>query len=104
MLKELGADQLPKTSVNALKIKFHTNDEDKDDDTGLSVVIAGVAAWTQTSNEHYADHGDYIKDFKPESAPLASLHNRTFTICIKPNGNDTWRFNYKVYGLKSDGS
>lgn len=41
----------PPETINNLSVTFHTNDEDKDGDTGVSVRIGQVASWEQTVND-----------------------------------------------------
>jgi hypothetical protein len=96
----------PPVIVNGLQVLFHTNDEDKDNDTGLSVTIANgsVAEWHQTQNEKYVDNSDHVKELTPSAVRLDALKSQLLEICISPNGNDTWRFNVTLTGTPSDGS
>src|SRR5438067_2098434 len=41
------------SKLSNLTINFHTNDEDKDDDTGLQVRVGTVAEWRQVGKEKY---------------------------------------------------
>jgi hypothetical protein len=84
--------------VRNLRIAFHTNNEDKDDDTGVQVEVLRVAEWHQQAKEKYPDNSDFMKVFSPSTVKLADLQGNTLRICISPNGNDTWRFNYSLLG------
>ncbi len=96
----------PPVMVNGLRVLLHTNDEDKDNDTGVAVTIANgsVAEWHQTQNEKYSDNSDHVKALNPSTVPLAALKGQLLEICISPNGHDTWRFNVTLTGAPSDGS
>lgn len=89
--------------VNNLQVIFHTNDENKDHDTGVSVTIQNVAQWQQTQDEEFTDGSDHVKLLSPSSVPLSSLTGHALDVCISPVGNDTWRFNLKLSGTRSDG-
>lgn len=56
---------------------FHTNDDDKDHDTGLTISIE-------------KGHDLFAKS--------------TTTLSIQPDGNDTWRFNYFLELGYNDGT
>ena len=91
--------------VNQLRVLFHTNDDDKDNDSGLAVTIqnGNVAEWHQTQNERFPDHSDTQKMLNPSTVLLSALHGQKLEICLSPNGNDTWRFNMTLIGTRSDG-
>jgi len=108
-LSTINIIQAPPTpvpvTVSGLQIFFHTNDDDKDNDTGLSVTIqnGNVAEWHQTQNEVFHDHSDHVKVMNPSTVPLSALHGQLLEICIAPNGHDTWRFNMTLSGTRTDG-
>jgi hypothetical protein len=91
-------------------IKFHTNDDDKDNDTHVTVVVRDanqvVAARVDNDFGHFDDHSD--------SGPFAlvvqnpstrdSLQSGSLTIRIDPNGHDTWKFNLFLMLEFNDGS
>lgn len=89
--------------VNDLQVAFHTNDENKDQDTGVSVTIQNVAQWQQTQDEEFTDGSDHVKPLNPGSVPLSSLTGHALDVCISPVGHDTWRFNMTLSGNRSDG-
>jgi hypothetical protein len=95
--------QPPPVIVSGLQVAFHTNDEDKDDNTGVAVTIQNVAEWHQTQNEVFPDGSDRIKNLNPSSVPLSNLSGHLLEVCISPVGNDTWRFNMTLSGTRSDG-
>jgi hypothetical protein len=92
-----------KIMVSDLQVAFHTNDDDKDNDTGLSVTIQNVTEWHQVQNEVFPDQSDKIKRLNPNSVPLSDLSGHLLEVCISPVGNDTWRFNLTLSGTRSDG-
>ena len=91
-------------------ITFQTNDEDKDDDTTVAVTVFlrdGRTAVAQTNNA-FAKFGN-----DSEMGPFAlwvsnpvtreQLKTGHVTIGISPLGNDTWRFNFVLDLIFSDG-
>jgi hypothetical protein len=96
------------TLVNA-NITFHTNDEDKDDDTVVYVSVqkgTTVAAQITDRFQHFNDHSDAGPFDLEIVTPLTrdDLKTGNMTIAITPNGNDTWRFNFFLDLRFSDGS
>ena len=90
-------------------ITFHTNDEDKDNDTLVSVSVqkgATVAARIEDRFQHFNDHSDAGPFDLLVVNPLTrdQLKTGNMKIAIKPNGNDTWRFNFFLDLRFSDGS
>lgn len=92
------------------RISFHTTDEDKDDDTHVTVTLVdddGITA-ARISNDfgHFDDHSD--------SGPYAltilnpsrkdSLQSGKIILRIDPNGHDTWRFNFFIDMQFGDGT
>jgi len=94
----------PPPMLSNLSITFHTNNDDKDNDTGVQVRIGTAAEWHQTSNQVFPDNSDVTKVFSPSQVRLSDVQGQSFSICISPNGNDTWRFNYILAGTRDDGS
>jgi hypothetical protein len=92
------------------EVSFHTNDEDKDDDTQVTVTVrdkdGGTAAQVSADWAHFDDNSD------AGPFPLTVQQGRSWesmtagrtTIAIDPNGHDTWRFNFHVDLVFSDGS
>src|SRR6185503_2331791 len=89
--------------VSDLKIAFHTNDDDKDNNTGVSVTIQNVAEWHQVQDEVFPDQSEVVKALIPNSVALSNLRGHVLEVCISPVGNDTWRFNLTLTGKRSDG-
>lgn len=95
--------------VNAT-IQFHTNDEDKDDDTHVTVTVVDsnqvVAARVSNDFGHFdnnSDDGPFGLTVQNPSSKDA-LQSGRVTIHIDPNGHDTWRFNFFLDLIFDDGS
>ncbi len=97
------------TLANAM-ISFHTNDEDKDHDTHVTVTVEDfnrvVVARIDNDFGHFDDHSDngpyglqILNNSKKED-----LSRGHFSIRIDPNGHDTWRFNLFLTLVFSDNS
>ena len=112
----LPADKTPTPPVTLVstlancQITFDTNDEDKDDDTHVlvSVVDANNVLAAQISSDfvHFDDHsshGPYSLQILNPSARTDLVRGHV-TIQIDPNGHDTWRFNYELDLIFSDGT
>lgn len=91
-------------------IRFHTNNEDKDSDTHVTVTVRDdnnvTAAFISNDFGHFDDNSDSgpfgLEIRNPSS--IDSLQRGTLTIHIDPNGHDTWRFNLSLLSLLfSDG-
>jgi aqualysin 1 len=92
-------------------ISFHTNDEDKDYDTDATVEIyakngklvasAGIGSWQRFANNE--DDGPFNLTTLDPSVTMSSLHGGSVRIVIRPNGHDTWRFNFNTRINFSDG-
>jgi hypothetical protein len=96
------------TLVNA-NITFHTNDEDKNDDTLVTVSVQKgdtVAAQISDRFQHFNDHSDAGPFDLEIVTPLTRDELKTGLVSmeITPNGNDTWRFNFFLDLRFSDGS
>jgi hypothetical protein len=94
--------------VSALA-SFHTNDDDKDDDTILTVTIerapdefAKVDNIIGTFDDH-TDNGPFGLSIQGLISK-STLPGATTTLRIQPDGNDTWRFNYFLDLVYSDGT
>lgn len=93
----------PPPRLSDLTIAFHTNDDDKDDDTGVQVQVGTVAEWHQEGKEKYPDNSDHAHTLRPAQVNLADIQGKQLRICISPNGNDTWKFNYTLTGRRDNG-
>jgi hypothetical protein len=98
----------PERMVRSLWITFHTNDDDKDQDTGLVVEVRSsgrvLARFQQLRDKVYRDgftHSEQLEIFGPVFD--AEMENATLSLDIIPNGSDTWRFNWELSGTWSDG-
>jgi hypothetical protein len=91
---------MPKLS-NA-SISFHTNDEDKDDDTHVTLEVRDqnnvMAARVDNDFGHFDDHrdnGPFGLVVRNPSEKI-DLQRGSVKIHIDPNGHDTWRFNFDL--------
>ena len=91
-------------------ITFQTNDEDKDDDTWLDVivalidghVVARVSDFFGTFHDNHED-GPYDLEFV-DPRTRGEMKGGNVTLNIDPTGNDTWRFNFFLDLLFDDGA
>jgi hypothetical protein len=91
-------------------IKFHTNNEDKDSDTHVTVTVVDsdniVAARVDNDFGHFDDNSDNgpfgLMVQNPSSQER--LQAGRVVVRIDPNGKDTWRFNFFLDLLFNDGS
>jgi len=91
-------------------IKFHTNDDDKDDDTHVTVTVRDsnqiIAARIDNDFGHFddqSDNGPFGLIVINQSAK-SNLQTGSVTIRIDPNGHDTWKFNFFLALVFDDGS
>src|SRR5690349_4560434 len=91
-------------------IRFHTNNEDKDSDTHVTVVVVDsdniVAARIDNDFGHFDDNSDNGPFGLIVQNPSSQdrLQAGRVAIRIDPNGHDTWRFNFFLDLLLNDGS
>jgi hypothetical protein len=96
-------------TLTSASITFHTNDDDKDDDTIVYVSVqkgTTVAADITDRFGHFnnnSDSGPFDLLMK-NSLTREQLRTGNVTLAITPNGNDTWRFNFFLDLRFSDGS
>ena len=91
-------------------VTFHTNDEDKDDDTQVDIFVllsdkkTIVARLTECFG-HFSDHSDSgpYNLVLVKSVSRDDLKQGHVDLEIVPNGNDTWRFNFLLDLYFSDG-
>jgi len=88
---------------------FHTNDDDKDDNTILTISIekghdeyAKVDGITGKFDDH-SDNGPFGVNIEG-TVRKSALPGATLTLKIRPSGNDTWKFNCFLELQFSDGS
>ena len=91
------------TIVRDLTVTIRTNDEDKDDDSGVRIAIDGLAHWEQTDKIHYGNWSTHIWSLNPPAVRLDDLAGRYVSICMLPSGDDTWKFNFLLQGNRNDG-
>ena len=94
----------------AANIKFHTNDDDKNEDTHLTVVVrdeeGNIAARIDDDFGLFKDQSD-SGPFDLEllnKAQRAKLRSGTVEIRIDPENTDVWKFNYFLDLLFTDES
>jgi len=93
-------------SVRELVVIFHTKDDDKDDDTVVTVTLtndSGDEFARGSSSGRYPDDTDRslaLNLIKP--IPLSNTPMKV-SLSVKPNGHDTWLFDYTVQGKLSNG-
>jgi hypothetical protein len=91
-----------RVEVTNASITFHTNDEDKDDDTHVTVIVRDssnvLAANVANDFGHFNDHSDNgpFELIVRNPSERADLQRGSVKIRIDPNGNDTWRFNFDL--------
>ena len=91
-------------------IKFHTNNEDKDSDTHVTVTVVDsdniVAARVDNDFGHFDDNSDNGPFGLIVQNPSSQdrLQAGKVVIRVDPNGHDTWRFNFFLDLLFNDGS
>jgi len=91
-------------------IKFHTTNDDKDNDTHVTVDIMNgngtVVAHIDNDFGHFNDNSDNGPYDIPISGTLnlSDMPRGSVKIRIDPNGHDTWNFNYFLNMTFSDGT
>lgn len=91
-------------------ISFHTNDDDKDWDTELTVIVYDedkkVAARISNNFGKFpndSNNGPFSLTIYNQSS-IDKLQKGSVDIKISPNGNDTWKFNFFLDLQFDDGS
>jgi len=91
-------------------VTFHTNDDDKDDDTRVDIYVRladkrTIVAKLVECLGHFSDHSDAgpYNLVLIKSVSRDELRTGNVDLEIVPNGNDTWRFNFLVDLYFSDG-
>lgn len=102
------------TGDNAVLIRasvsFHTNGEDKDDDSRVGVTVRlmdqTVVASIADEFGHFDDHSDAgpFDLLITQAATRGALKTGSVAVKIEPNGDDTWRFNFFLDLLFEDGA
>jgi hypothetical protein len=100
----------PDPLLTLARVTFHTNDDDKDNDTLVEVevrlndstVVAKLSDWLS----HFPDHSDAgpftLRMVHP--ARRSELRTGSVNILAEAIFNDTWRFNFVVDLLFDDGA
>jgi hypothetical protein len=97
-------------NLKSCTIKFHTNDDDKDGDTHVTITVRDanqvIAARIDNDFGHFNDNSDngpfglIVKNPSPRSI----VEKGSVNIRIDPNGNDNWRFNFYLELVFDDGN
>jgi hypothetical protein len=97
-------------TLRAANIKFHTNDDDKNEDTHLTVVVrdeeGNIAARIDDDFgifKDQSDSGPFDLELLTKSQKTA-LRSGTVEIRIDPANTDVWKFNYFLDLLFTDES
>jgi len=95
--------------IKNCRLRFHTNDEDKDLNTHVTVTVRDevgrIAARIDSDFNHFDDHTDFETSLPiRHQSTVAELQAGTVTIRIDPNGSDTWRFNFDLDLVFEDNS
>ena len=112
--------------VKEVLVKFHTNDDDKDRDTKLTTDFMCHDSIFASSNirpskeifgqnfgpffasytDNFSDNHDtpWINVGVSNGVAKSIVHSCQTKIRIDPNGHDTWKFNYWVKLVYTDGS
>jgi len=91
-------------------IKFHTNDDDKDHDTHVTVDVTDFNNVVCAHIDNDFGHFDDQSDNGPFGLQVLNASNKsdcqrgTVRIRIDPNGNDTWKFNFTLTLIFDDNS
>jgi hypothetical protein len=92
-------------------VSFHTNDDDKDWDTALTISVdkAGqaIAKTPKPIFGRFPDHSDngpFGLVLLQTGVKKSEVAGTAIHVHIDPNGHDTWRFNMHVNLAFSDGS
>ena len=96
-------------TLSAATAHFHTNNDDKDDDTKLSVYVYGgrgaiLAARSENNTGHYNNDSDHDIGLSILGAHMSTeLAHGQSKVVITPNGHDHWEFTYSLDLTWSDG-
>ncbi|WP_157131192.1 hypothetical protein [Burkholderia pseudomallei] len=91
-------------------ISFHTNGDDKDSDTHVTVTVRDrnnvIAARIDSDFGHFddnSDNGPFGLVIRNQSSN-SDLQSGSVALRIDPNGHDTWKFNFYLDLWFDDGS
>ncbi len=91
-------------------VKFHTNDDDKDHDTHLTVDVTDFNNVLCAHIDNDFGHFDDQSDNGPFGLQILNASSKddcqrgNVRIRIDPNGNDEWRFNFNLTLIFDDGT
>lgn len=95
----------PAPGIVSLAVFFHTNNDDKDNDTRVQIELASLANGVSvgTSFNDNSDNVITLALYKTPT-PVDAVTGKPITICIYPVGHDTWRFNYSLVARLETGA
>src|SRR5438876_1179773 len=104
-----GSAQAQAPMLSGVTAHFHTNNDDKDDDTKLSIYVYGpggrpLVAKSENNTGKYnngSDHDIGLSILGNHSSSVLA-HGMT-KVVITPNGHDHWEFTYSLDLTWSDG-
>src|SRR5207237_615457 len=81
------------------------NDDDKDHDTRVQIDVASLASGISVGTP-FRDGSENVVTLAlyKTPTPMENVTGKLITICIYPNGHDTWRFNYSLVVKLEEGS
>ena len=94
----------------SVNVTFHTNDNDKDDDTTVDVTVQLIDGTIIASISDDFGHFDDHSNSGPFDVPLMTRPTRgdlkkgNVTVKVEPNGDDTWHLNFFVDMVFEDGA
>ena len=97
-------------SLANANIKFHTTNDDKDDDTHVTIEVKDFNGVVSSRADNDFGHFDDNSDSGPFSIQVLNASSKSdcqrgsVRIHIDPNGHDTWHFNFFLTLVFSDGS
>jgi hypothetical protein len=94
--------------VMGVSALFHTLDEDKDWDTFLDIYVYKPdrieVAKRENQDTHFDDNSDHAFMLNmQEQIEEGDIDTCLTTLLITPNGDDTWRFDYRLNFMLDNG-
>lgn len=85
---------------------FYNQDDGKDHDSILTVTVAGgIFKYRQSGDLTFNESTTTSVPLQGAAVPITQImgHGEPFSVCIAPNGNDTWRFDVELQLFTDDG-
>ena len=97
-------------TLSSLSVSFETNDNDKDDDSMLDLVVRkddfNIGELECCNDTRFGDQSrtDYMNvPLSYTDIGYGDLDHITLQMGLRANGNDEWKFNVRLHGVLSDG-